>query len=80
MRPPREPLAGSVLAVIGHPRYGGDFIPLWRIREAVPAGPNPIGIHRELERLEAAGMVERRWSGDRVEWRIVSTAPVRVPA
>ena len=62
MRPPRQPLAASVLAVVGHPRYGGDFIPLWRIREAVPAGPSPIGIHREIERLEAAGMVERRWS------------------
>lgn len=67
---PRQPLAGFVLTALGHPRYRGDFVPFWRIREAVPAGPHPIGIHRELERLEVAGMVERRRGDDGVEWRL----------
>jgi len=61
----------AVLEVLGHRRYGGAHMPVWRIQDALAVPLTPAAIWRSLERLEAEGRVERRRSGaDQIEWRV----------
>lgn len=63
-------LEESLLEVLAHPRYRGEYVPVWRILDAVALPLTPAAIRRELERLEAQGRVEhRRASPDQIEWR-----------
>ena len=65
----------AVLDVLAHPRYGGAFLPVWRILDAAVIPVKPAAVRRSLERLEADGRVERRRAGaDQIEWRLVPAA------
>ena len=67
-----------VLEVLSHPRYRGDFLPVWRIVDALAlALPlHPVTIHWSLKRLERQGRVEhRRLATGQIEWRTLLGSP-----
>ena len=68
-----EALDFAVLEVLGHRRYGGAHMPVWRIQDALAVPLTPAAVRRSLERLEADGQVERRRRGaDQIEWRLAT--------
>ena len=68
---PRPALLESVvLEILGHPRYRGGYVPVWRILDAAALPLTPAAVRRSLERLEAQGLVEhRRGADDQIGWR-----------
>jgi hypothetical protein len=61
---------GVVLDVLSHPRYRGDYMPVWRIADAGALPLHPVAIHWSLKRLERQGRVEhRRLATGQMEWR-----------
>jgi len=68
----------AVAAAVGHPRYGGQYLPVWRILVALEAGWEPPAVRWALHRLEAQGSVEcRRGSSGQLEWRARAPADGR---
>lgn len=65
-----EDLEQAVLATISHPRYGGSYLPVWRILDAIGHPRKPAAVRWTLQRLEAQGRAEhRRTPSGQLEWR-----------
>jgi hypothetical protein len=59
------PIESLILEVLGHPRYRGEYLPVWRIIEATGLPLEAPTVRGALQRLECAGRVEHRPA----EWR-----------
>jgi hypothetical protein len=59
------PIESLILGALGHPRYRGQYLPVWRIIEATGLPLEAPRVRGALQRLEYAGRVEHR----RAEWR-----------
>jgi hypothetical protein len=59
------PIESVILAVLDHPRYRGQYLPVWRIIEAAGLPLEAPIVRGALQRLECAGRVEHRPA----EWR-----------
>ena len=69
-RADRWGLEEIVLEVLSHPRYQGDYLPVWRIADVGALSLHPVTIHWSLTRLEQQGRVEhRRLATGQIEWR-----------
>lgn len=60
-----------VLQALGHPRYRGQSLPVWRIVEALGEPATSRLVVAVLHRLERRGIVARRGRPGQLEWRKV---------